>query len=506
MFDRLKKIFSKEQPKQRQSRSFKNARNSRFTTWLNATFAPINFDIRNDLRELVIKSRDLCKNNEIVQSHLNNLEKSIIGSEGFRLQSFIKDADGKLDKQLNKELEFAWYNFGKRTRGNIEKSGQLGDIDLDILILRTLLIDGEVFIRIDRKAKNKYGISFELLDSLCIDFNKNQLESSTQNAIIAGVQVDSFYRPIKYYYQPGNKYNYQVGEVEEIPAKDIIHIYKKDYVGQTRGVPVFASSLGSLKQLDDYAVAQLFAAKVGACLNLFYERNGQAEVGDVLDGDITETEQGEFISELSPGQASIVPAGYTVKSVSSSHPNSGFAAFTKAMVRKVAASLGISYNRLAHDYQAVSYSSLREAALDEQKTYTLLQKFLIDNWKNIEFQLFLKSYLINITSSNLKPSKYESYLQQYAFIARKEAYFDIAKEIVASERKLKLGISNPILEMRQFGLDPQEVLDGWTVWNNMCTERGLNFSQNKEDLPLDAIQKFNAESNITQTEILENQD
>lgn len=337
MFDRLKKIFSKEQPKKRQSRSFKNARNSRFTTWLNATFAPINFDIRNDLRELVIKSRDLCKNNEIVQSHLNNLEKSIIGAEGFKLQSFIKDADGKLDKKLNQQIEFAWYNFGKRTKGLIDKSGQLGDIDLDILILRTLLIDGEVFIRIDRKAKNKYGISFEILDSLCIDFNKNQLESSTQNAIIAGVQVDSFYRPIKYYYQPGNKYNYQVGEVEEIPAKDIIHIYKKDYVGQTRGVPVFASSLGSLKQLDDYAIAELFAAKVGACLNLFYERNGQSELGDVLDGDITETDQGEFISELSPGQASIVPAGYTVKSVSSSHPNSGFSAFTKAMIRKVAA-------------------------------------------------------------------------------------------------------------------------------------------------------------------------
>lgn len=230
MFDRLKKIFSKEQPKKKQTRAFKNARNSRFTTWLNATFAPINFDIRNDLRELVIKSRDLCKNNEIVQSHLNNLEKSIIGAEGFRLQSFIKDADGKLDKKLNQQIEFAWYNFGKRTKGLIDKSGQLGDIDLDILILRTLLIDGEVFIRIDRKAKNKYGISFEILDSLCIDFNKNQLESQTQNAIIAGVQVDSFYRPIKYYYQPGNKYNYQVGEVEQIPAKDIIHIYKKDYV------------------------------------------------------------------------------------------------------------------------------------------------------------------------------------------------------------------------------------------------------------------------------------
>lgn len=102
------------------------------------------------------------------------------------------------------------------------------------------------------------------------------------------------------------------------------------------------------------------------------------------------------------------------------------------------------------------------------------------------------------------PSKYEEYLDHYAFIARKQAYFDLAKEIVASERKLKLGISNPLLEMREFGLDPEQVLDGWTVWNKMCAERDLDFSENKEDvMPLDEIEKFNKESTITETEILE---
>jgi hypothetical protein len=44
-----------------------------------------------------------------------------------------------------------------------------------------------VFIRIDRNAKNEYGISFELLDSLTIDTMKNQLATPTQNAIVMGV-------------------------------------------------------------------------------------------------------------------------------------------------------------------------------------------------------------------------------------------------------------------------------------------------------------------------------
>ena len=50
-----------------------------------------------------------------------------------------------------------------------QNAGQFGDIDFDILILRTLVIDGEVFIRVDKNAKNPYGISFELLDTLQID-------------------------------------------------------------------------------------------------------------------------------------------------------------------------------------------------------------------------------------------------------------------------------------------------------------------------------------------------
>jgi capsid protein len=95
-----------------------------------------------------------------MRSHLNNFEKSIIGNKGFKLQSLVKNVDGILDEKINQELEAAWYDFGKRSNGYITKDGQMGDLDLDALILRTLAIDGEVFIRVDLDAKNPYGLSF----------------------------------------------------------------------------------------------------------------------------------------------------------------------------------------------------------------------------------------------------------------------------------------------------------------------------------------------------------
>lgn len=289
---------------------------------------------------------------------------------------------------------------------------------------------------------------------------------------------------MKYYFREGDTDNYQTGRIEEISAAEIIHIYKHEFVGQVRGFPELCASIDSLKQLDDYAIAELFAAKVAACNNIFYERTGTTAGDWMEEGE--SGEEGKFISELSPGEASIVPKGYTVKSVSPTHPNTNFGGFCKAIVRRIASACGVSYNRLAHDYESVNYSSLREASIDESKTYTTLQRFLLDNWKQIEYEMFVKSYLTN-TNTKLKPSNYKDYIN-YQFICRRDGLFDAAKEIVSVERKLKLGLSNPIIELESMGMDVDEVLDGWQRWNELLKQRGLSFNT-ENPLPLDVMQQ-----------------
>ena len=355
-----------------------------------------------------------------------------------------------------------------------QNAGQFGDIDFDILILRTLVIDGEVFIRVDKNAKNPYGISFELLDTLQIDLTKNQNRTPAQNAIVMGVEIDEYNRPVKYYFREAS-------------------IDKHEFVGQTRGFGDIVASVDSLKQLDDYAIAELFAAKVSACQGIFYERNGASQAGDMIDANTEEEDRGVFISELSPGEASIVPNGYTVKSVSPTHPNTNFSGFVKSIVRRIASSVGVSYNRLAHDYEAVNYSSLREASIDESKTYADIQRFLIDNWKSIQYSLWLKSYVVNCSSTSIKPSHFREYLD-FSFIPRKDDLFDAAKDIVAVERRLKLGLTNPIMEIEARGYDVDDVLDGWSKWNEKLKLHNLSFGE-VDPLPLDVINQINEESN-----------
>lgn len=106
-------------------RSFKGATAGRFTNWIFSSFKKINSDIRDDLSTLIVRCRDLAKNNEVFRSHLNNLEKSIIGQQGFRLQSLVKMDNNTLDENINNEIESAWFEFGKRVNGFITKDGKM---------------------------------------------------------------------------------------------------------------------------------------------------------------------------------------------------------------------------------------------------------------------------------------------------------------------------------------------------------------------------------------------
>lgn len=62
------------------------------------------------------------------------------------------------------------------------------------------------------------------------------MRTATQNAIILGVEVDQNYRPVQYWFREGDGDNYKTGKRFSIPAEDIIHIFKKEFVNQTRRI------------------------------------------------------------------------------------------------------------------------------------------------------------------------------------------------------------------------------------------------------------------------------
>lgn len=229
--------------------------------------------------------------------------------------------------------------------------------------------------------------------------------------------------------------------------------------------------------MEDYQTAELCAAKVGAVLNLFYERTDMNPEGQFLDSE-ADDDQGAFVQDLGPGEASIVPMGYTVKSISSNHPNNGFGEFNKAVLKKIGAALGVSYNKLIKDFESVNFSSLRECAIDEKVGFEDMQDFLINAWKEIEFKLFIEACA---KQGLLRPTEAKQALQHHSFICQKRGYYDPSRDILATKTQLELGLKNPLQIIEENGIDPDELLKGWTQWKALCERYGLDFTETKKE-------------------------
>lgn len=348
-----------------------------------------------------------------------------------------------------------------------------------------MLIDGECFIRVHKNSSNPYGVSFEVIDAMAIDFTKRREFSGRQNAIVLGVEIDRNYKPVAYWLRPGTTTVYQAGKEEKIPANEMIHIFHKEFPQQVRGFSPLNACILDLQQLEDYQVSELTAAEVAACISLFLEHNGQLPEGDYI-SDASSNDASTYIQNLAPGQASIVPDGYSVKPVMSQHPNNNFDSFVKSVLKKIGASLGISYNQLCKDYESVNFSSLRECAADSKMFFEATQEFLIDNWKEKQFKIFLEN-LVMVTDE-ITPNEVKKALRQHNFICAKRAWYDPSRDILATKYALELGVKNPLQIIDENGYDPNEILDGWSLWKEMCKSRDLNFNDTKENAVIDPVE------------------
>lgn len=94
-------------------RSFVGAAKNRFISWIYDSLSKINLDIDTQLLTVISRTRELAKNNNIVRSYLELMEKNVIGKAGFTLQSQMKLSDGELNTKLNEILEWEFYEWRK---------------------------------------------------------------------------------------------------------------------------------------------------------------------------------------------------------------------------------------------------------------------------------------------------------------------------------------------------------------------------------------------------------
>lgn len=454
---------------------------ARFGDWrIGATSADAELNIA--LGALRDRARQLRRDNPYGRRYFTLRADNVIGSTGVQLSCQAKTARGKLDTSANRRIEDAWRRWCRQPTAD----GKMNMKDALELIDAARACDGDVFIEIVRGKSYNDTIAFAIHEADMVDETKNET-NALGNEIRMGVEIDAYGRPVAYhfltYHRGDSSWAVRKGRgTRRVPAENIIHFYKRNRPGQTRGEPETVAAMITLKMLDGYAEAEVTGRRVRSTVGGYFERDLVSPEGGVgpLADDVAD--DGEFEIEMEPGQQRALPPGYKFKQVDPNVGGEEYASFKKAELRSVASGLGVSYVSLANDLEGVNFSSIRHGLLEERERWKNEQQFLIDHVVYPIFKRWLMCWM-DFGTQALPISKFDKFAEAAQFIGRRWTWVDPTKDVNAIVQELKYGLTSPSKVARERGIDYEELTDEIAADAELLESKGIKLHVGKDSGP-----------------------
>lgn len=306
------------------------------------------------LREL---SRDLIRNNGWARRGVQAIVNNTVGWG-------IQPKAIGVEENLAALAVETWGDWANSTRCDYD--GRMPFYGLEALVLQTVVISGEALVvRQPAGAAEELDIPLrvQVLEPDYLDSNRDgPVGGESTNQIIQGIEFDRAGRRVAYWLykaHPGSSRSFGLGlESRRVLAENVLHIYRVERPGQSRGVPWLASAIARLNDYEDYEDAQLMQQKIAACFAAFvHDMDGAGADSPLGEADVEDDE----LETLEPGHVSYLPSGKDV--TFATPPPVTDSAFTTRNLRRIAASLGVTYEDLTGDYSQVNFSSARMARL-----------------------------------------------------------------------------------------------------------------------------------------------
>lgn len=391
---------------------------------------PLNQASRAQLRA---KARYLERNSDVVNSILNAYTRNVVG-KGFNLQ--VKTDN----EEWNSLLETVWQEWSRP--GNCDVTGQYSLEEMLDLIVRRKLVDGGVLAvkTYDKKFAIPYQLQMREVDE--ID-SYGQMQSPAGNPIVDVVEVNAVGRPVKFYLRKYDLKTFSQVETEPIDAERVYYLMEKTRATQVREITPLARAIDKTHDLDEFFEATVFKQKINAAIAVWITNSDTAS-GSVGRGSIAGGSSGGTkgaggkrivpgsINELAPGQdiKTLVPAGQS----------SELETFDLAIMRKVAAGQGLSYEQVSRDVSQVNYSSARQNLLEDWKVFEKEQQFLIAHFLDGVFEDVIRAAVLSgYIPANVVPNDFWSNPQwlKHEFIGQKMPWIDPYKEALANQIMLE---------------------------------------------------------------------
>lgn len=399
------------------------------------------------------RARYEVANNSYARGIANTLANYVVGT-GPRLQLLSDDtaANRKVERMFNEwacEARLCEKLWTMRV-SQIESGEAFGMLATNPRLDGPVQLDLRV-IEADQVA-TPYMAAERLLDPYGID----------------GIEFDQFGNPLIYHVlrsHPGN--TRAIGGLpfdhEKIDSEFMIHLFKVERPGQSRGIPEITAALPLFAMLRRYTLATLSAAENAASIGGVLHTTAPGEtIAEVDPLDEFELDRSTFMS---------MPEGWTIEQMKAEQPVEGYSQFKKEILNEIARVLDMPFNVAAGNSSGYNYSSGR---LDHQSFFRTIR---------IDQAAIERRALRRIFAAWLAEASLVSGLLPQAFRTRtvpEHRWFwdglehvDPIKESTAQGIRLANGTSTLAGECARQGTDWEEVLAQRAREIELCKRLGV---------------------------------
>jgi lambda family phage portal protein len=329
-------------------------------------------------------SRALVRDNAYAWGVVDTIVSSVVGC-GITAQSQVETQEGTDIEDVNEIRDKVWEEWCEVCDVN----GRLSFAEIQQLAQREMVEAGEVLIHLVNTPNKTYRginrpipLAIELIeaDRLATEKDTYKIHSKDGNKIIRGVELDDLGKPLAYWIYPEHPNGPYATRVlpERIPAKDILHLFRVDRIGQTRGVSWFAPVMSWLRDLGVYVDNEIQASAVASCFGVAITTTGRAGSGLMPSADSEQSDvNGNQFEYLEPAMVVRLQPGESVESINPGRPNSASEPWINLMLRGISVGTGLSYEVVSRNYSGTSYSSSRTSMLEDRRRFRRWQRYIV---------------------------------------------------------------------------------------------------------------------------------
>jgi lambda family phage portal protein len=201
---------------------------------------------------------------------------------------------------------------------------------------------------------------------------------------VDGIAFDEFGNPKEYHVlkeHPGGEKAALGLDYDRIPAGAMIHWFRADRPGQSRGLPDILPALPLFAQLRRYTLAVIAAAESAANIAIFMKTSAPAG------GEAAEVEPMTEM-EFSPNMAVFGPEGWEPAQIRAEQPATGYAEFKHEILNEIARCLSMPFNVAACNSSGYNYASgrldhqtyFKSIRVEQSHVETVVLDRILDAW------------------------------------------------------------------------------------------------------------------------------